>query len=248
MTDERAVSLSLDDEPGPARRLPEAAARALVEQALARFEPTALVRPRPRRISPAAAVMLGIVLASASAGASYVAFNRLIGAPAPAPAQRDVPARRAPRPRPDRTVAVTVMATPPVVVAARPAEVPAARAPDLAAANRLRAAGAWPAAHRAYAGLASLRTAEGRAAALAAAALELEHLGRPAAALRRYSALATSPSPAIAEEAAWGVVECRRRMGDRDGEAQALRSFLARHPASLLNARAQAALRALDRR
>lgn len=240
---EGRFELHLDEAAGPARRIDDTEAHALVEQALKRMEPEAPVRERRARLSRAAAIGFGIVLASGSAAASYVALTRLVDRAAPPPAERPPDPRRARR-------------SPVVVQTAPPAEAPTAapnRTPpprpivDLAQANRLRAAGDWAGAHRAYSRLASTRSPEGRTASLSAAALELDHLNRPREALRRYAALAASSDRAIAEEAAWGLVECHRRLGDRAAESAALRAFVAQHPGSLLRARAEERLRAVGR-
>lgn len=241
MTPRPPFTVRLDDAPGPARRIDRDQARAMIEQALARAQPA-----RPRRRVTAAGVALGLLLASGGAGASYLAVRRwLEPAPAITPAPEVRPAPRRPR-------VVPVPAAPP---APAPREEPAPaprprveRAPGLGEANRLRAAGAWRDAHRAYAHIAAAgpASAQGRAAALAAAALELEHLGQARQALRRYDALAAGDGD-VAEEAAWGVAEAYARLGDRAGEARSLRAFLARYPGSLLRARAEERLRALDR-
>ena len=81
------------------------------------------------------------------------------------------------------------------------------------------------------------------AAAVAAAALRLERLGRPRDALDLYERVqAERPRGALAEEAAFGVAECRRALGDAAGEAEALRRFLADWPAALMAGRARARL------
>jgi hypothetical protein len=265
----RLVALTLDGQAGPARRLSDAEARAWVAAACARAELAPPRSGRGLRVPSAAAVALGVLALSGGAGASFVAVRMLepvvIRVAASPPAAALAPRKpRPPRVRPRAAVA-------PAAAPAAPAEAPGpdlaprldpapappprprpidpAEAGGLAAANRLRAAGSWAAAHDAYARIARRAgpgDPEAQAAALAAASLELEHLRRPREALRRYRALAAASSPGIAEEAAWGIAECHRKMGARQAEAAALRLFLARHPASLLRARAEAHLGALE--
>jgi tetratricopeptide (TPR) repeat protein len=152
----------------------------------------------------------------------------------------------APTPAP---TAPEVSSATPAAADEAPAPAPVRDAEDLLLrANRLRAERRWADAEQTYAQV--LRAAPGSdaayAAAVAAAALRLERLGRPQAALELYErALADRPGGALAEEAAFGVAECRRALGDAAGEAQALRRFLADWPSALMAGRARARLEEL---
>jgi hypothetical protein len=128
------------------------------------------------------------------------------------------------------------------------------RIDPLAIANSLRRRGDWTEALAAYQRVieqAETRGArmspEAQAAALAAAALELEHMARPLAALQRYRVLMSDPLPdPLAEEARWGIVECHRRLGSRHDEAASLRDYLEAHPGGLLRTHAESRLAELE--
>jgi hypothetical protein len=120
---------------------------------------------------------------------------------------------------------------------------------DWQRANQLRAERRWAEAAHVYGALATRGSgSEASTAAVAAAALELEHLGRPARACRLYArALASGAAAnAVAEEARWGLVVCARQAGHRDEEIRALRAFLAEHPGSVWRGEASARLAALE--
>jgi hypothetical protein len=88
---------------------------------------------------------------------------------------------------------------------------------------------------------------QAQAAALTTAALELEHLGRPRAALDRYRSLMSEPLPEpLAEEVRWGIVECHRQLGSRHDEAASLRDYLEAHPGGLLRSHAESRLADLE--
>jgi hypothetical protein len=132
------------------------------------------------------------------------------------------------------------------VAAVRPAPDPV---DALAEANRLRAARRWADAERAYVLVmrAAPESNEAYVATVAAAALRLERLGEPAAAEELFrKALELRPRGTLAEEAAYGLADCRRARGDSAGEAQALRAFLAGHPDALAAPQAAERLRALE--
>jgi tetratricopeptide (TPR) repeat protein len=116
-------------------------------------------------------------------------------------------------------------------------------------ANRLRAERRWADAERTYARVfeEARGSDEAYAATVAAASLRLERLGRPAQALELYErALAERPAGALAEEAALGVAECRRALGDAAGEAEALRRFLDGWPTSPMIGQVRARLVELE--
>ncbi len=101
-------------------------------------------------------------------------------------------------------------------------------------AQDLRRRHEWQKAARAYRAI--LRRFPGTRAAQVARVslgyLELEHLGRPTAALRHFRAY-LARGGGLAEEAAWGEIRCLRALGRGAEERRALVRFLARHPDSL---------------
>jgi hypothetical protein len=249
--------LQLDERPGPAPRISDDAAFGLVAEALAvAGEPAREVVTggawRRRSVGgwirrPLAFAAMVTLLASGLSAAAYVAGRHLVRIRAEEPAAIETaPAPvAAPPPRPVRK-----LRPPPldgeVLAPVRPLAPP----PEmlLAGANDLRRRGAWARAERAYARVAveARGTATARSAALAAAALELEHLDQPRVALRRYQALLRERLPAtLDEEARWGIVECHRRLDDRRAEAEALRALIGAHPGGILRARAESRLAAL---
>ncbi|MBI5501764.1 MAG: hypothetical protein HY907_16090 [Deltaproteobacteria bacterium] len=126
---------------------------------------------------------------------------------------------------------------------------PAAAEDLLLRANRLRGERRWGDAERTYAEV--LRAAPGSdaayAAAVAAAALRLERLDRPRDALELYErALGERPHGVLAEEAAFGIAESKRALGDASGEAEALRRFLTDWPMALMADRARERLDELE--
>ncbi|MBI4917479.1 MAG: FecR domain-containing protein [Acidobacteria bacterium] len=122
--------------------------------------------------------------------------------------------------------------------ASDPVAPPAAPTPRelLDAARRLRIASDWPGAAAAYEELVARHPDSGEAhvALVPLGQLRLERLDDAAGALRAFDDYlrqdATAP---LAEEASWGRIESLRRLGRPAEEADALRGFLAEHPASL---------------
>ena len=105
----------------------------------------------------------------------------------------------------------------------------------LASANALRAQRRWVLAERHY------RQALGEGAAdqqryvalVAAASINVQHLGRPERALEQFRrALALRPNGELSEEAQLGVAECQRALGDAQAERLTLQRFAAAHPHS----------------
>lgn len=117
----------------------------------------------------------------------------------------------------------------------------------LAMANHLRSQGQWQQAAQAYGKAIALhpRSSEGYAALIAAAALYREKLKDPKRSLALYRrALASKPNGPLAQEARWGIAQAHRQLGQRQAEAEALRTFLQHHPDSVWAAQAQQRLRA----
>lgn len=69
-------------------------------------------------------------------------------------------------------------------------------------------------------------------ARIAVGNLELDHLGRPKAALRAYDGYLQHPGP-LSAEARHGRIRALRALGRRDAEADAIVAFLRDHPQSL---------------
>jgi tetratricopeptide (TPR) repeat protein len=116
-------------------------------------------------------------------------------------------------------------------------------------ANRLRGAGSFREADAVYAQV--TREHRGTFAAyvaeVASASLHLEHLGDPRGAAQRFSrALRMRPGGALDLEALDGLARARRAIGDREGEREALRTLLSRHPGTAAAARATARLADLE--
>jgi hypothetical protein len=118
-------------------------------------------------------------------------------------------------------------------------------------ANRLRGAGSFREADAVYERV--TREHRGAFAAyvaeVASASLHLEQLGDPRGAAQRFErALRMRPGGALDLEALDGLARARRALGDREGERDALRTLLSRHPASAAAARATTRLADLEPR
>jgi tetratricopeptide (TPR) repeat protein len=249
------AGLSLDDRGGPARRISREQATNMVEQALTTWAVEQAVPPRPTRLFPAvaaAAVVLLAVIGGASAARWY--FGSSTPTPAVTVAGQPAAAAQA-RPSPTLLPAVTLEALPApesTPESARPsAKAPRDRAePDdlLQRANQLRAAGRFQSAADTYAQVYERhpRTLSAYAAQIAAASIELEHLGKPQHARKLFeSALASQPRGALDLEARQGLSLALRDLGrDRD-EAEALRGLIRAHGETPAARRAQARLKEL---
>jgi hypothetical protein len=150
-----------------------------------------------------------------------------------------------PRPRPARPERRTSAQTPARVAPAAPAE-PATPDDLMKQANEQRRARQWRAAEALYQRVMDEHPGASAAhvAAIAAAAIRLDHLGDARGALRLYRT-ALAGGRALAEEARWGIAEAHRALGDAAGERRALEDFVARHPGSPLIPQARARLRTL---
>ena len=181
-----------------------------------------------------------------------------IGSPAQSVAQvamaSEAPAEPAPPEAPEPT------ATPETLVAVTPDSLPsAARSMDrpaqlsasdlLREANQLRAQSRWADASKKYEQVLRERadSPEAYPAMVALAKLCLDHLEDPQRALSLYDrTLKIAPGGSLAEEALWGRARALRALGRRDDERNALRSFLSKHPSSVLAGPAAARLKSLD--
>ncbi|ACY15815.1 tetratricopeptide repeat protein [Haliangium ochraceum] len=167
------------------------------------------------------------------------------------PSSGDRPSTRNSRRLTRRRAAQPAIATP-QPAPEPPAEpvAPAPRTPEdlLKQANQQRQQRAWQRAESLYLQVVAEHPGSSAAyvAALAAAAIRLDHLGNPAGALRLYrDALRSERNRALAEEARYGVAEAYRALGQRASEQRALEEFLAHHPDSPLAAASRRRLNAL---
>lgn len=281
---------SLDDRPGPARRLSAGVTtemvRSVIEAALDDPDGTvAVVLPmvertpsRWRRVLAVAATIAGL-----SIGAEAVAVvvrNVYLPRREPAPAAVVPPPVAQPRPAPvavpppavDEEVVVPAPEPPPPpprparrrpvakAIAAPPAPAPVERAvyvpadappADLLAfANERRKLRAWREADAFYQAVVSRFPSSDAAvvAAVASAALHLQHLADPTGALQAYRrTLGARPTGPLAEEARWGIADAHRALGNARAEAAALRAFVGNHPDSALASTARRRLAQLER-
>lgn len=256
--------LVLDSAPGPARPISNARAAALVQAALAAAVPAESVA---RRRWPRFALAAGVSLALAGAAVAAIRLGRVAPvhplsapvpgravdgpfAPAPAPAALPRPAAALEAPVADDGLAP--VGTAPDLRRPRISTSSAGAPSDiLRLANHQRELRRWRDAEVLY--MRAARADPGGAvagtAAVAAAALRLEHLGDPAGALRLFQrALRAGSSAALAESAEWGIADAYHALGRPSDEAAALRSFVAHYPASLMRARAEARLATLAAR
>jgi tetratricopeptide (TPR) repeat protein len=247
--------LRLDDRAGPARRISKDQAAALVGAALSTWESERMVPDRRgASLWQAVAAAAGLLLAVAGgASAAHWFYGR---APQPAPAR--VEHTRVARPRAELP-ATTAAAEPEVESELETPEPRAHRAarpvehsePDdlLQRANRLRAEGRFQAAAETYAHVYERypRSLSAYAAQVAAASLELEHLGKPLRAQKLFeSALRAQPHGALELEARQGLSLSLRDLGKHKEEARALRALIASHGASPAARRAEARLKELS--
>ncbi|MBN1773408.1 MAG: FecR domain-containing protein [Deltaproteobacteria bacterium] len=118
----------------------------------------------------------------------------------------------------------------------------------LAAARRLRLAQDWLGAVSVYGELIAAfpSSAESRIALVTLGQIRLEHLRDAEAALQAFEEYLAGPATDLAEEAAWGRARALRELGREAEEGEALRVFLARHPASLWTQEAQVRLSELE--
>jgi hypothetical protein len=176
------------------------------------------------------------------------AVDEEVVVPAPAPEPPPPPARPARR-RPVVKAIAAPLAPAPVEQAVHvPEDAPPADL--LAFANERRKLHAWREADAFYQAVVSRFPSSDAAvvAAVASAALHLQHLADPAGALEAYRrTLGARPTGPLAEEARWGIADAHRALGNARAEAEALRAFVQNHPDSALAPTAQRRLAQLER-
>jgi tetratricopeptide (TPR) repeat protein len=246
--------LRLDDRAGPARRITKDQALALVDEALATWEGERLVPERRgaglwQSVAVAAGLLLAVV-GGASAARWY--YGAAESPPTGAESTRVAHKRHAKAPAsavtPEQETQIDVESLEPrATKVARHVE----RAePDdlLQKANHLRAEGRFQAAAETYAQVYERypRSLSAYAAQVAAASIELEHLGKPLRAQKLFeSALHAYPKGALDLEARQGLSLALHDLGKRKEEVRVLRSLIAAHAASPAARRAEARLKEL---
>jgi tetratricopeptide (TPR) repeat protein len=254
--------MQLDDHAGPARRISREQGLSMIESALDSWQGELPVAPRKRSLLPALAVAASVLLALVG-GAN--AARWYFGKAEPKPT---IEAMATSKPRakhikqPAELAEVTVEADPEPEALNRPSAprnrvAPAhdreqAKAePDdlLQRANRLRAEGRFQSAADTYAQVYERypRSLSAYAAQVAAASIELEHLGKPDHARRLFeSALRSHPKGALDLEARQGLSLSLRDLGRDHDEASSLRALIRDHGESPAARRAEARLNELS--
>ncbi len=241
----------LDDRPGPAWFSSEQSA-AMVEDALNAWEAERVASPwrRPRRMALVAVAVFSMT--SAAAALWYGTQIREQAGPSRPPAtpkavlHKHVPA--APQPTPTE---IEPSAPTPLEETEAPARrfTPKTPAEDLLQrANKLRGAGKWRAAESTYRQVFVRYPGSMSAyvARVAAASIQLEHLGNPRAALRHYQrALVSNPAGSLDLETRQGIAQAWRQLGDRQREIHALKALLQRHTSGPAVKRARRRLEAI---
>gem|GEM_PF-424685 len=262
-SDDNDLFLPLDDAVGPALPASEAALDAAAQAAVA----SAFSSPRfqRRRSRKPVLLMAAIVVLPSMAAALVVSYSRSSAPPTIPPADTSASTMVVPSPSPSATKNKIASQKPEVAETAAPQ--PNARAGEgtketkdattspqiarksakdmLKKANGIRRSGRWAEAASTYSKVAERfpGTAQASVASLAAASLNLEHLGNPSEALRLYRR--ARKSPGLASEAALGIAKSYRALGDRSSELQALESLVETYPNALFRKRADARLREL---
>lgn len=249
--DRLLLGLSLDDRAGPARRISRDQAANMVDAALSEWAVEQAIPPARSRLFPTvamAAIVLLAVVGGASAARWY--FGR-----AEQPSVESAPV--APRVAPKRAQTTQL---PEVTFEAEREAPPAPRAvkheahekaePEdlLQRANQLRAAGRFQSAAETYAQVYERypRSLSAYAAQIAAASIELEHLGKPQHARKLFeSALRSQPHGALDLEARQGLSLSLRDLGRDHDEAEALRALIRQHGETPAARRAEARLKEL---
>ncbi|MEM9070394.1 MAG: hypothetical protein AAGE52_17955 [Myxococcota bacterium] len=230
--------LPLDDEAGPAKSLSAEASEALALSIVDRWaEERAPAQTSSGRAgwSAAAGLVVGFLLAGSMAAALY-AVMRPDPAPVPAPA-RSTPAPVVVEDEPDEAEATPDEAP---AEETRPVERAPRTADLLARANAARREGEYRRAAGIYARVARGRGTEAYTAAVAAGALELEHLGRPRQAARHFRRAARlRPRGPLDLSVREGLSTAERRLGRVAAERAALEELIERHPDSNAAARAR---------
>jgi tetratricopeptide (TPR) repeat protein len=259
------LGMQLDDRAGPARRISREQGLNMIEEALDIWQGELPVATRKRSLLPALAVAASLLLAlvgGASAARWY--FGKAepkphVEAPRAAPAREKHAAQRMELPavtleaeQPARDEQATPRTHPaPRLEHTAPAHEPSKAEPDdlLQRANRLRAEGRFQSAADTYAQVYERypRSLSAYAAEVAAASIELEHLGKPDHARKLFeSALRGHPKGALDLEARQGLSLSLRDLGrDRD-EANSLRALIRDHGESPAARRAESRLEELE--
>jgi tetratricopeptide (TPR) repeat protein len=254
--------MPLDGHAGPAPRVSDERASALLSAALLAFDELHAPNASHGKSSANAgkslwaapktwAVAAGSLLALA--GGAAAAHHYLQSAPAPviAPvAPKQTPP--APDPEPQAAESAAESATPAANPRERETERPARAAVRVAPedllqkANHQRALGQFRDAAQIYAQVYERfpRSSSAYVARVAAGAIELEHLSNPTRARKLFEqALREQPRGALDLEARQGLSVALRDLEDRAGEREALRALIAQHPDSPAARRAQVRLR-----
>lgn len=262
------LQLPLDDEHGPAPRLPRGQADALVSAALIEYDRViadtqpqthgahkALPRTAAGTVKWAAAAGAVVALAAGAAAARYY-FHAAepahpvqqrapakVVAPAQPQAEPEAPAPEvAPEPSVPERVGPTTLS--------KPNRASERSAPEdlLQKANHQRSVAQFRDAAATYAQVYERfpRTQSAYAARVADAAIELEHLSNPTRARRLFEqALRDEPHGALDLEARQGLCVALRDLEDRGAEERALHALINAHPDSPAARRAQVRLREL---
>ncbi len=253
MTTEDHLALPLDESLGPAAPISTERSAAIIAAAIDeahREKNVRRLRPRRRLWIAALAAALALAMGTAFAALLPRVFGSRTEAPVAPPSQPSTPVA---------TIAETSAMAPPVVATSEP-EPAVTAAPSVTAkeaalpadllrtANEQRTQRKWSDAESTYEHVMSRspHSSEAYAASVAAASIRLEHLHDAAGALRLYqAAIAERPNGSLSEEARFGIAEAKRALGDRPGEIEALRAFVANHPDALMRPNADARLREL---
>lgn len=248
--------LTLDDRSGPASRISRDRALAMVETAMAELPPP-MAAPRKaagltRGALATAAVVLGLV--GGAAAARWYFTEPAPARPAPAPAA--APAAKVQQPEPT-TVPIEVIA-PPIEDTvdngerARSNSVEHTAPEDLLQkANRLRTIGRFRDAAQTYNTVSERypKTLSAYVSQVAAASIELEHLGNAGRARRLFErALREHPEGALDLEARQGLATALRDLGQEKAEINVLRQLIEIHAGSPAARRAAERLRELGQK
>lgn len=237
--DDLAQLFSLDDEPGPAKKLSRAEEDALIAAVLAPKK----VLPRFMGIAAAAAVIL-----FASGAVAAVWFATRVPEVVPPAVVVEQPKKVVIAPR-------KLVIPPEVRVEELPAEptksAKKASEPEdlLAKANELRGQKNWSAAEKTYSRVvrAYPRSQAAYVAAIAAAALRLEHLDDAQGALLLYEkARRLAPKGALDADILFGIAGAHRALGEREEEKRALSHLLRKYPKSVFAPGAQKRIAELE--
>jgi tetratricopeptide (TPR) repeat protein len=246
--------LTLDDRSGPAPRISRERALAMVETAMAELPPP-LAAPRKavgltRGALAAAAVALG--LAFGAAAARWYFADRAPSPPvapaiaAPAPARAPTPSAE---PAPEEELAPAEDDTADTTPRSRSNAVEHAAPEDLLQkANRLRSIGRFREAAQTYSAVSERypKTLSAYVSQVAAASIELEHLGSAGRARRLFErALREHPEGALDLEARQGLATALRDLGQEKAEIAVLRQLIEIHGGSPAARRATERLREL---